>query len=348
MKKEYRRGVSIAICCHNSAARLPATLVHLASQARNATLPWEVIVVDNASTDDTAIVAVDHWPKEIAVPLVVVHEPRLGKMYAFQTAFRQAVYEFVGFLDDDNWVCGDWVSEVARILSARPDVGACGGQTQAVCESAAPTWFETVAPAYAVGSQGEGAGDVTETPGHLWGAGLSVRRSAWDDLSSRGFVPTLTCRRGKSLSAGGDSEVCYALRIAGWKLWYSPSLMLQHFVPKNRLTWPYARRLHRGFGASRAGLLPYRALLGLEKHCRSGRLLHAVWLREAFYTLRQLLSHDRADVRALLCGKVGDANVLIAEESLGYLTELVRQRGRIDRRIEALPSASWIGPREAD
>ena len=47
-------GVSIVICCHNSAKLLPRTLEHLRAQEVDSTIPWEVIVVDNASTDNTA------------------------------------------------------------------------------------------------------------------------------------------------------------------------------------------------------------------------------------------------------------------------------------------------------
>ncbi len=43
-------GVSVLLCSHNGAARLPGTLAHLRAQAGLADIPWEVVVVDNASS----------------------------------------------------------------------------------------------------------------------------------------------------------------------------------------------------------------------------------------------------------------------------------------------------------
>lgn len=54
---EIRAGVSIVICCYNSASRLPETLQHIAEQEVAANISWEVIVVDNASTDNTQEIA---------------------------------------------------------------------------------------------------------------------------------------------------------------------------------------------------------------------------------------------------------------------------------------------------
>ena len=70
--------ISVIICTYNGASRLPATLEKLAAQSVPAECPWEVLLIDNASTDDTAAVA-----KQIAIdfpaPLRVLHEPTPGK-----------------------------------------------------------------------------------------------------------------------------------------------------------------------------------------------------------------------------------------------------------------------------
>ena len=94
----------------------------------------------------------------------------------------------------------------------------------------------------------------------LWGAGLSIRWSAWEQLDSNGWRHLLGGRLGANLSGCDDLELSYALRFAGWKLWYEPRMRLQHFLPARRLHWPYLRRLHRGGGASSVGLDPYSFL----------------------------------------------------------------------------------------
>lgn len=247
-------GVSVVICCYNSASRLPQTLAHLAAQQATVGLmnpvPWEVIVVDNASTDQTALLALNLWPADAPAPLRVVQEPQLGLIHARIRGFCEARFELVSFIDDDNWPCPCWVATISGLMRQHPTVGACGGSLTAVSERSLPTWFARYADSYAVGQQALGSGDVTTTRGYLWGAGLTIRKSAWEELHAAGFSPLLPGRSGALLSAGEDHEICLALRLAGWRLWYDERLQLQHYLPPQRLEWNYLRRLHRGFGAS--------------------------------------------------------------------------------------------------
>lgn len=236
-------GVSIVICCYNSAARLHQTLDHLASQKVSSNILWEVLVVDNASTDNTAQIAQDLWPADSPVPLRVVREPKPGLSFARRRGFEEARYEFVSFVDDDNWVADNWVETVHKIMITHPEVGACGGRSTAVFECEAPDWFETYQSSFAVGDQASGEGDVTETRGWLWGAGLNIRKTAWERLVQSGFQFLLTGRKGAKLTAGEDNELCYGLRFLGWRLYYSPKLELVHFMPKRRITWKYLCQL---------------------------------------------------------------------------------------------------------
>ena len=112
------------------------------------------------------------------------------------------------------------------------------------------------------GSAGPGR-RVTDDPGYLWGAGMTVRRIAWQHLLGNGFMPPLVDRRGTAnYNSGGDAEICFALRLSGWRLWFEPALRLRHFLLKHRLDWRYLRRLLRGFGASTLVLDPYQRALG--------------------------------------------------------------------------------------
>jgi len=61
MNKQSKDGISVVICCYNSASRLPATLQHIAEQSLDSEILWEIIIVDNASTDNTAEIASTYW-----------------------------------------------------------------------------------------------------------------------------------------------------------------------------------------------------------------------------------------------------------------------------------------------
>ncbi|MGH7265987.1 MAG: hypothetical protein ACREMB_14255, partial [Candidatus Rokuibacteriota bacterium] len=58
------------------------------------------------------------------------------------------------------------------------------------------------------------------------------------------------------INSGGDAEICFALRLAGWRLWFEPRMRLRHFIQTHRLDWWYLRRLFRGVGASSVGFDP--------------------------------------------------------------------------------------------
>ena len=244
-------GVSVVICCHNSAKRLPETLKHLAAQQVSEGIPWEIVVIDNASTDNTAEMALRHQAIFHPIPLRVIDEPVAGLSHARERGVREARHEIISFIDDDNWVAADWVNHVNAIFAQQPDVGVCGGKVDAVCEIDPPAWFEWIKGFYAVGSQHPRSGDITNAPGTLlWGAGLSMRTSVVRKLLDDGFVFLLSGREGNHLLSGEDTELCFALRTLGWHLWYDDSLRLLHFIPKERLRWDYTRRLMHGMGKS--------------------------------------------------------------------------------------------------
>jgi GT2 family glycosyltransferase len=252
-------GFSFVICSHNGAERLPQTLRHLTALRNTAVRPWEVIVVDNASTDHTAEVARNVWSEDAPAPLRVVKEPRLGLGHARLKGIQMAAHQIVSFVDDDNWVSDDWLDEVGHVLETRPDIGAMGVYSEPVFASAPPAWFEQVKGSYAVGHQGADAGDISNARGMVWGAGSSYRVAALRDAIERFGPPVVAGRTGdKPIGSGEDSELCYMVKAAGWKIWYDPSIKIKHFVPPHKLNWSYLCGIHVGFGVASVGLARYQ------------------------------------------------------------------------------------------
>jgi glycosyltransferase involved in cell wall biosynthesis len=236
------KGTSIILCSHDGESRLPATLSHLRAQAR-CLEPWEVLLIDNASTDDTAKIALSCWSAAPA-PLRIVHEPKLGLQFARERGLKEAKYDFLAFVDDDNWVAPNWVMTAYNALDP-------------VCEIPEPDWFSQYHSIYAILTDA----DLTERsqPEYLNGAGLCVRKEAWAQLVRAGFRSLVTDRLGTRLSGGGDTELTMAIRLAGWKIRVEPNLRLRHFMPASRLRWEYLRRLERGYAASQVSLDAYSA-----------------------------------------------------------------------------------------
>ncbi len=313
-------GLSIVVCCYNSSSRLPRTLAYLMAQEVTGGWPWEVIVVDNASTDDTAAVARQCWQNH-SVPLRIIHQPRPGLKYARELGLLEASYAFVSFVDDDNWLANDWVDNATQFLADHPDAAAVGGLSTPAFERDAPDWFSGCQVLYAISPGDWAAGERTaSTP--LWGAGLTIRKSAWFDIVSGDDSPFLTIGRLDGSMAGGeDSELCYRLLLAGWKLWYEPRLRFQHYMPQGRLTWSYARRLYQGAGQASAILAPYEAIWSSEDSS-----VRQTWEWKLLQTMASLLRRPGKTLRAALSKCEGDLEVLDIELTYGRLSRLVRRR----------------------
>lgn len=311
------------ICCHNSAARLPVTLAHLGAQKVSGNVPWEVILVDNASSDGTVEVARQAWEKHPAAPLHVIAEPRPGLAFARRRGVAEAQYEFISFVDDDNWVEEGWIERTATLLDDHPEVGALGGSSTAVFEETPPDWFFACKTLYAVSSENWPAGECPPTR-TVWGAGMAIRKAAWQDIESLDSAPLAIGRCGKTLGAGDDTELCYRLRLAGWKLWYEPQLRLQHYMPQGRLDWAYSRRLHRGSGASAVALSAYESILWPRN--RAFPKLRQSWEWKILRTIRNLLARPGKLVKAVFTLAEGDLEILQIEDSYGRLIALARNR----------------------
>jgi cellulose synthase/poly-beta-1,6-N-acetylglucosamine synthase-like glycosyltransferase len=334
--------ISVVVPTHNRSRILPRALSHIAEQRVPKDLRWEVILVDNGSTDGTAELAPGMWPADAPVELRVVREPKLGLTHAHVRGFAEARGELVTWVEDDTWIAPDWVEIAWRTMEENPEVGACGGFNEPVCEGGAPAWFNAVQASFGTGPQGRARGDYTDDPTYLWGAGMTVRRRAWLHLIEGGFRPGLVDRQGtKNYSSGGDVEISFALRLSGWRLRFEPSLRLRHVLPRERLDWAYLRRLTRGQGAASPGLDPYRRALGEPL---AGDLVGS-WRAEARRTLAGLYRHRRRLLSMSRSPSEGDSRELGLEVAIGRLGELLRQRGSYDRGFAALENAAWRRPR---
>lgn len=233
-------GVSVVVCCYNSADRLPPTIRHLAQQHVGAGIAWEIIIVDNASTDGTAQVALALRDKhEISIPFRVVYQPVQGLSAARAKGLAEAAHEVVLFCDDDNWLADDYVDKAFHAMAANPTVAVVGGVGDPAIEGEPPVWFPRYARWYALGRQGANTGDISETKGYVYGAGLVLRKSAWMELERRGFNSQLTGRKGNSLASSEDRELCYAIRLLGYRIHFDDALRFKHEIPQKRLQWEY-------------------------------------------------------------------------------------------------------------
>lgn len=254
-----KAGITILICTYNGVQRLPVTLGHIAAQQIPAAIGCELIVVNNASTDDTIETIHREWQQyDTGIELCIITEARAGLTFAREAGLLAAQYDHIILCDDDNWLAPDYVHTAFTIMERYPEIGILGGKGSFVFEIPAPGWLLSC-NLYAGGEQAKASGKVTDQL--VYGAGAVLRRSAYESIRTSGFVPTLTDRQGGSLSSGGDHELCYVLALAGYSIWYDASLHFEHFITANRLTLSYYLTYIEESSHCFSVLEPYKILL---------------------------------------------------------------------------------------
>ncbi len=255
------QGVSVVVCCYNSASRIRLALEYLSKQKTAAGLQWEIILVNNNSSDNTAEIATRIWQSlRSETALYIIDEPKAGLSNARKAGVKAANYDIILFCDDDNWLSNDYVYRGYRLISSQQNIGAVGGSSTAWNETNYfPEWFKDCQGTFAVGKQAKSSGDVTYLKS-LWGAGLITRK----DLYLKAFSATpslLTDRKETALSSGGDSEYCSRLVLMNYRLYYDEDLRFIHFTPESKLTEQYKENLSRGFQESHPVLFMYYLMI---------------------------------------------------------------------------------------
>ena len=304
-----KNGISVIICCYNSEARLPETLRHLALQQVADDVLWEIILVNNVSTDNTKKVAKSEWDKYNSpnVGFRIVDEPIPGLSNARHKGIAEANFEYIIFCDDDNWLDQDYLQIAYKLISSNDKIGAVGGQSNFQTDmTILPNWFWDFKICYAVGQQAKKSMYVTKRQ-LLWGSGMTIRRGIYLE-AFKNFPSLLLDRTGKNLSSGGDSEICKRLILLGFELYYTEELKFTHFIPRNRITLNYKTQLLEAFSKSDDILFLYSTaikIFDLQKISKFKLLIKSIiryYLSKSF--LQKNWDHNfEAIVVYLLSGK---------------------------------------------
>jgi len=243
------KGFSLVICAYNASTRLVQTLDHLAKLTIPAGYAAELLIVDNASSDNTGNAAVAIW-QALNTPfaITILPEPRPGKGYAVETGYDAAKYSHILTVDDDNWLDSQYLVKAVELLAAHPDVGLLQGTSEPVFETPPPAWFDDprMAKQLVVGGQLDQTGYLPADQFHVWGAGLVIYRQDWLTLRQFGFSFLTSKVPGKA--AGEDSELGLGLWLLGRRTYYSSELKFKHFMPAGRLEWAKIRENFKVFG----------------------------------------------------------------------------------------------------
>ena len=251
-------GISVVICTYNGVSRLQPTLEAIFNQKIHSDILWELIIIDNASTDGTtafcqAMFDQFHFNDKSRI----VYEPLQGCNYSRLRGLNETKFKWLLFCDDDNHLYPDYIQTGWDILQKNDSIGVLGGQGVALFETEKPNWFEQYSRSFAIGPQAKKEGKIQNTFTKLYSAGSFFRKEALMYYYDKNFTTIMVGPKGNDLTRGEDTEWCFLIQLAGFDLWYSGDLKFYHFMTQGRMTWNYYLRLKAGISSGTAKLQSY-------------------------------------------------------------------------------------------
>jgi glycosyltransferase involved in cell wall biosynthesis len=237
--------VSVIISTYNRGPLLRVAIESVLDQDPAITPPFELIVVDNNSSDATPTVAGAFAAADRRVRCVF--EPRQGLSFARNSGIAHARAPLIAFTDDDVRVERDWIAAIVRAFRERPDADLVGGRVLPIWPASPPAWLtrEHWAP-LALVDHGDAAMTIgIDRPVCLVGACLACRRSLFD--GGLRFATRLQ-RVKQGIGSLEDHEFLLRVLRSGRIAFYDPRIVVRAEVQPERLQRVYHRRWHAGHG----------------------------------------------------------------------------------------------------
>jgi len=238
--------ISVVICTHNRGFYLRKAITSVLAQDMPAS-EYELIIIDNKSTDDTAQVVASF----AAANVRYIHEPQLGLCFARNTGWYSAAGTYVAYLDDDAIAEPGWLASISAAFASDPATGVVGGKVEPIWESERPTWIsDNVSFSLTIV-------DWSTTPKFIpdvrveWlvGANFAVSKAILAEIG--GFEPRLG-RTGSNMLSGEEVFLQRQILERGYKCYYHPGMAVRHLVPGSRLHKKWFRRRYYWQGVSDA------------------------------------------------------------------------------------------------
>lgn len=235
--------ISAIICTHNRDTYLGSAIDSLLAQ--NFAAGFEVVVVDNKSSDRTCEVV----GRRLSNPrLKYIYEPQIGLSVARNTGAKVSCGKILAYLDDDAVACESWLQILHSAYEQNPKLAIAGGKVTLLWPPGmqAPRWLSP-------GLAGNlGAYDLGESIVYIENPGLtprglnySIRRCFLDEIG--GFDPNLG-RVGKKLLSNEELQMTELALSKGWQVVYLPEALVAHNVSEERIkrSWFFRRGWWQG------------------------------------------------------------------------------------------------------
>jgi len=313
-------GVSVLVCTRNRSTSLRTMLDSLLDsiEASPPDFPYEILVVDNASADDTREVAVRFRDRR-EVPLNYVLEPTPGLCLARNRGVHAARYDVVAIVDDDLYFEPGWLTRIAQPFRESVDVACVAGRILPLFEGGRPAWATDDLVAVWATRLGE-VRRTLQYPEHPYGANMAVRKSVYETLG--GFDLRLGRKPG-GLRSNEEPEFSLRVNRAGLTIVYEPAAVVHHRVSATmtRPEWICSRFYWQGVSdAIMERIVAKRPRASLLKDGAAGLLAVVRDARGGYLSPRRIkwrLHGLRVEIKARYAYRVGRARQQLLQALIG-------------------------------
>ena len=230
--------LTVIICTFNRCEGLRTCLLDLRDQAAEVDLDWEVLVIDNNSTDSTEAV-LRSMSRDFPRPLRWVKETMQGLSHARNRGIADAAGRYVVFTEDDVRIDRLWVSSVCQTFALKA-CEAVAGRIEIHWNSPRPRWLTDDLLGF-LGYLDYGAEQVLTEDKPFFGGNMAFAKSVFEKIGV--FDPHLG-RQGRKLVGGEEVDLFRRFLAAGLRAYYQPKALVHHIIDSNRLRKGYFRNLH--------------------------------------------------------------------------------------------------------
>ncbi|MFH1827614.1 MAG: glycosyltransferase family 2 protein [bacterium] len=218
--------LSVIVCTYNRAQLLKNCLRSLEKQTADKK-KYEVIVVDNNSTDSTKEIMEDYTKNQTNIRIVT--EKNCGRSYARNRGWQEAKGKYVAYIDDDAVAKPDWIEQIMAFIKENPKINAFGGPYSKFSLKPIPTWLPENYFTLNLGNRVKMLNLKNEW---LSGSNMIFNRSIFHRYE--GFNTNFG-GKGYKIIYGEETEFLTRLKKMGESVYYVPKICVKHLVAERKL-----------------------------------------------------------------------------------------------------------------
>lgn len=247
---------TVIICTYNRAGNLPRCLEALTRQRGLEGHEWEVLIVDNNSSDDTPRV-VEDLARTLPIRVRSVRETEQGLNYARNRGIRESDSTWFSYVDDDILVSENWLASLIQSFEIN-DADAVGGRIHLDPSIKLPEWIRPDTDMLGFLGYQDFGDEPLRLDGHYrypFGGNMAFNRRVVERIGY--FDPKLgrkgAGRKRSELFKGAETDYFHRLAASGEpRIFYAPGAIVYHQVMPFQLRKQYFRTIHFNAGFQRA------------------------------------------------------------------------------------------------